>query len=353
MSPEHNLLALKTKLGTTKGELPPGHSVMPNLLMYEVARRDGLPGANAHIDAARRQVDWIVKNLDWEDPLTTKGQRLSEHITMTSLAAFQQLHPHKVPGLRRKIQDWARVMVRRSENMWDFRKLTDDGQWTPSGAKKTMWNEVGNVVGFPAALLAAAPFVDDRATKKRLHELAWSHMDNCFGRNPCGRHFSYDAPREVEGVEFGWYSYHKGGIGQLAGARFVLDGARKHVHYPYHPEKGNYGWSEGWVNFNTAFNHSLAYMARADAALQLTQEGDEVVVRLRAPLNFDIEKDEPVTLIVKGRNDASVVLTESSATSPEHIGRVRLSDLGSRRGDEVLCSYGFGYMGTRASLAVR
>ena len=40
-SPEHNLLALKTKLGTFKGELPPGHSVIPNLMMYEVAKRQG------------------------------------------------------------------------------------------------------------------------------------------------------------------------------------------------------------------------------------------------------------------------------------------------------------------------
>jgi len=348
-SPEHNLFALKTKLGTTKGELPPGHSIMPNLLMYEVATRDGLPGADKYIDAARAQVDWIVKNLDWEDPQTTKGQRMSEHITMTSLAAFLQLCPEKAPpGLREKIQQWARVMVRRSENMWDFRKLTDDGQWTPSGEKRTMWNEPGNVVGLPAALLAAAPFVEEASVKDRLHELAWSHMDNCFGRNPCGRHFSYDAPREVEGVEHGWHSYHPSGIGQLAEVRFVLDGAPKHVHYPYHPERGNYGWTEGWVNFNTAFNVSLAYVTKADTNLELQQVGDEILVRLRAPLNFDTTEEEPVTLTVKGPNSVPVTLTETSPASGEHIGRVSLSDLGAKPGDTVTCSYGFGYLATEA-----
>ena len=38
-SPEHDLLALKTKVGSTKGALPPGFSIEPNLLLYEVARR--------------------------------------------------------------------------------------------------------------------------------------------------------------------------------------------------------------------------------------------------------------------------------------------------------------------------
>ncbi len=353
-SPEHNLLKLKTKLGTTKGALPPGHSIMPNLLMYEVAKRDGLDNAKRYYYAAYRQAEWIVENLDWEDPQVTKGQRLSEHITMTSLAAFLQLCPDNSPeGLKGKIQDWAKIMVRRSANMWDFRKLTDNGQWTPSGEKHTMWNEVGNVVGLPAALLAAAPFVEDAGIHTRLHELVWSHMDNCFGRNPCGRHFSYDASREVEGVEYGWYSYHKGGIGQLAEARFVLDGAPKHVHYPYHPERGNYGWTEGWVNFNTAFNVSLAYMAKADTKLRMVQHGDTVFVRLRTPLNFDVRKDEPMELTVKGSKEVTITLVEEAPCSDTHVGQLSLSDLSVSAGETIECSYGFGYMQTSTSLTIR
>lgn len=92
----------------------------------------------------------------------------------------------------------------------------------------------------------------------------WSHFDNGFGRNPVGRHFSYDAPREIEGVEFGWFKFLPGGIGRLADARFVIDGSPKDGHYPYHPEKGDFGWTEGWIQFNTPFNLSLAWLAYAE-----------------------------------------------------------------------------------------
>lgn len=350
-SPEHNLFALKTQIGTTKGEYPPGHSVMPNLLMYAVAERDGLPDAEPYFDATYRQVEWMVEHLDWEDPQTTKGQRMSEHITMTGLAAFQQLYPERAPkGLQAKIEAWADVVIRRSDNMWDFRRLTDDGQWTPSGAKRTMWNEVGNVVGLPSAILSALPFVEDKNERQRLREIVWSHFDNAFGRNPTGRHFSYDAPREIEGVEHGWYTFHDGGIGQLADARFVLDGAPKHVHYPYNPEQGNYGWSEGWIQFNTAYNLSLAYLARAKSELSLVREGDDVVVRLRAPLNFDKTKAEPVTLKLHGPKSAAVTLTEVAPTSPDYIGRIPLEALDAEAGDRISASYGFGYMATTADL---
>ncbi|EDM26404.1 hypothetical protein LNTAR_20072 [Lentisphaera araneosa HTCC2155] len=353
-SGNHNLFELKIKIGSAKGELPPGHSIMPNLLMYEVAKRDKLKNAEHYFDAAYQQVDWIVKNLDWENPVNTKGQRLSEHLTMTSLAAFLQLCPTKSPkGLKSKIQQWAKIMIRRSNNMWDFRKLTDDGIWTPNGEKRTMWNEVGNVVGFPAAVLAAEPFIEDSASKERLHELAWSHMDNSFGRNPVGRHFSYDAPREIEGVEHGWFSYYKGGIGMLANARFVFDGAPKHVHYPYHPEKGNYGWSEGWVNFNTAFNVSLAYMAKADSKIELTQKSNEITISLRAPLNFDITKNEAITLTVHGKTSKVVTLTEKSAESPYYIAKLKISDLALKPGDTLKVNYGFGYMETTASIKIK
>jgi len=380
-SPEHNLFALKTRLGTTKGELPPGHSVMPNLLMYEVAkqcletnarlpvpnlgeidgetgfgrcrqfqsplRRDKLPDAEKFFNAAHRQVQWMVENLDWEDPQTTKGQRMSEHVTMTGLACFLQLHPDRAPaGLRKKINDWARVAVRRSNNMWDFRRLTDEGRWTPSGDKHTMWNEPGNVVGFPACALAAAPFVDDPSLRARLHELAISHMDNCFGRNPCGRHFSYDARREIEGCDLGWYSHLPGGIGKLGDVRFVLDGAPKHVHYPYHPEAGNYGWTEGWVNFNTAFNLSLAYMAKADTELTLQQKDGAVVVRLRAPLNFDYEKRETarVELHLEDGSAQEITLHEESASSAFFTGSLTPQE------KPVSASYGYGYLATEAVL---
>ena len=350
-SPEHDLLALKTKLGTTKGALPPGFSVEPNLLLHEVARREGRPDADRYFNAALRQTEWLVANLDWNDPLTTKGQRMSEWLTLTGLTHFLRVYPDRAPaGLAAKIDAWAQVAVRRSANLWDFRKLTDGDGWTPMGDKPTMWNEPGNVVGLPAALLAARPFVRDAATRTRLNELVTSHFDAMFGRNPAGRHFSYDAPREIEGVEHGWYGFHKGGIGQLEQARFVIDGSPKNQHFPYHPEVGNVGWTEGWVTFNTAFNVSLAYLAYAETSLTLRRDGDAIIVQLTAPLNFDEAKIETAEVVVTSATGATekLLVTEDSPNARTFSGRLRAP---RRTATAVEVSYGFGYLAHRATLS--
>jgi hypothetical protein len=359
----HDLLALKTKLGSTKGALPPGFSIEPNLLLYEVAKREGRADAEKYYQAACNQAGWIIANLDWNDPQSTKGQRMSEFITMTGLAHLLREYPDRAPaGLQAKINAWADVAMRRSTNLWDFRKLDDGDRWTPMGEKPTMWNEPGNVVGLPAALLAAEPFLTNAAMQARIEQLVWSHFDNLFGRNPTGRHFSYDAPREVEGVEHGWFSYLQGGIGRLADARFVLDGSPKDAHYPYHPEKGNLGWTEGWVQFNTAFNVSLAYLAWAETKIELRRDEDGILVRLQAPLNFDYAKAESgkVQLTTSTGDAETLVVTEESANSPFLTGRLTLqSGTASKPGDGVLqvapgakveAGYGFGYLGRKTEL---
>ncbi len=347
-SPEHNLLALKTKVGTTKGAYPPGFSIEPNLLMFEVARREQRPDAERFFEAAHKQAAWLIANLDWNEPLTTKGQRMSEFITLTGLGHFLRVYPDRAPpGLAAKIAAWAQVVIRRSSNMWDFRKLDDGAKWTPMGEKPTMWNEPGNVLGLPAALLAAREVLTDAATRARLEELVYAHFDNGFGRNPVGRHFSFDAPREIEGVEFGWFKFLPGGIGQLAAARFVIDGSPKDGHYPYHPEKGDFGWTEGWVQFNAAFDISLAWLAFAETQLALTREGDEVAIRLRAPLNFDYTKVETGTVQVRVGGGAwqPLTVTEESASSFFLSGRVKAPP-----GAAVEAAYGFGYLGRNAKV---
>ena len=347
-SDNHDLLATKTKIGSTKGAYPPGFSIEPNLLLHEVAGREKRPDAEKYLQAAVQQAAWMVQNLDWNDPQTTKGQRMSEFLTMTGLARLQREYPDRAPaGLAAKINDWARVVVRRAENLWDFRKLDDGARWTPMGEKPTMWNEVGNVVGLPVALLAVRLLLD-AATQKRFDELVFSHIDDCFGRNPTGRHFSYDAPREIEGVEFGWYSFYPGGIGRLAEARFVLDGAPKDGHYSYHPEKGNYGWTEGWIQFNTPYNLSLAYLAMDDTKLALRRDGDELVVRLETPLNFDYNKVETgiVTVTVNGQAQ-SVTVTEEAPNARVFTGRTKLKAV---PGATVEATYGLGYWGQKATL---
>jgi hypothetical protein len=361
-SDNHDLLGLKTKLGSTKGALPPGYSVEPNLLLYEVAKRENRRDAERYLAAAATQAEWMIANLDWNDPQTTKGQRMSEWITMTGLAHLLREYPDRAPaGLREKINAWADVVIRRSSNLWDFRKLDDGDRWTPMGDKPTMWNEPGNVLGLPAALLAAQPFVTNAATRARLEQLVWSHLDNGFGRNPVGRHFSYDAPREIEGVEHGWFSYYPGGIGRLANARFVFDGSPKDGHYPHHPERGNFGWSEGWVQFNTAFNVSLAYLAWTDTRLDLRRQGVDLVVHLEAPLNFHYGMVETGTVWVTAAEDReSVTVTEMGTNARAFAGRIRTSsEAATRAGDGILqlrpgatieAGYGYGYLGRRAAL---
>lgn len=362
-SPEHDLLALKTAIGTTKGAYPPGFSIQPNLLMHEVAKREGWPDADLYLQAAANQAEWLIANLDWNDPLTTKGQRMSEFVTVTGLAQLLADYPDRAPaGLAKKLNDWAAVLIRRSENPWDFRKLGDaPDQWTPLGEKPQMWNEVGNVVGLPAAIFAAMPFITDPAASARLEQIAWSHFDAMFGRNPTGRHFSFAAAKEIEGVKYGWYVRLPGGVGRLENVRFVLDGSAKNQHFPFHPEVGNVGWTEGWIQHNTPFNLSLAYLARHESALTLKREGDELVVRLRAPLDFDYNKVETgvVTLKSSSGDQESVTVTEESVNSPYLSARIKITPaevstgdgtLQCRDGDTVEAVYGFGYLGQHASL---
>lgn len=294
-------------IGTGKGSLPPGHSIIPNLMMYEVAKREGRDDYNKYLTAAYDQTKWLIQNLDWDDPRTTKGQRQGEWITITSFSYFQNNYPNKAPaGLVDKIQSWAQIMIDRSENMWDFRKYSDD-KWVipsiPGFNTVSGFNEPGNIAGFPAPLLAAAYVLEDPVVIHRLKELAVSHFDNMFGRNPTGRHFSYDAITDFQGADLGWFQEYQGGLGQLQNARGVLDGSPKETTYPYNPYAGDPGHTEGWVTFNTAWNVALAWFAFDATKIELfdggfieridsVKMGETVGVRLYAPLNFDGERRE-------------------------------------------------------------
>ena len=359
-SPEHNLLSLKTQLGTFKGELPPGHSIIPNLMMYEVAKLQGETNADHYFKAAYNQMEWMITNLDWEDPLTTKGQRMSEHITMRAFAYFYHQYPENRPaGLYAKIKDWAEVAIRRSNNLWDFRKFTDEGDWIPAG-----WNETGNVLGFPAAALAAKSVIKEIELQTELDRIAWSHFDNVFGRNPTGRHFSYDGPKEIEGVDQGWYNTHHGGVGLLEPVPFVFDGSPKTNHYPNHPEIGNFGWTEGWVQFNTAFNTSMAYLANSETNIEIVKKNNRSLqVRLKAPLNFDENKEDAVTLKLQHSNGNSInlLLKEEGRYSPYLSTTVQLKkrkvkygkqQIRINRGDTLWTSYGLGYFEHKASWVI-
>ncbi|MGE9268192.1 MAG: discoidin domain-containing protein, partial [Verrucomicrobiales bacterium] len=342
----HNLLETKTIIGGTKGGYPPGFSLEPNLLLHQVALREKRADAPKYLDAARRQLAWMVAELDWEDPLTTKGQRMSEHRTIPGMVLFHQLHPELVPeGFAEKITAWVGVAIRRSENLWDFRKLTDEGDWVPSGERATMWNEPGNLLGFPACAIPAKSLVSDPELRQRLDELIWANLDNAWGRNPTGRHFSFDATREFPGTELGWFSFHKGGIGQLEDARFVFDGSPKKQHYPYHPEVGNVGWSEGWIQHNTAFNLSLAHLAMDRSRLSLRNDGDELLIELHAPI-FPAEGPARPTVQLHSAQTES----QSISLSPDPQEPGRFTARMPRPAGALSAAYGHGCYATRAQL---
>ena len=236
-----------------KGRHAPGHSIQPNLLMHVVARREGRSDAVDYLAAATKQTQWLIDRFDWNDPRATKGQRMSEHKTITGLVWFLQHHPQHAPaGLPRKVADWARLMVQRSDNLWDFRRFDLAGHWTIPKL-----NEPGNLAAFTASALAASRVVDDEPLRTRLLELAVAHMDNLFGRNPQFAAAVYPE-QGFPLVERGWPICFKpdtcARIETTRGAICASPGTEK---YPFNPA-GEFRHSEGWVNFNAAWNVALA-----------------------------------------------------------------------------------------------
>lgn len=359
----HNMLALDTKVGSTKGSHPPGHSVLPNLYMYEVAKREKLPDADRFLKAATEQIQWLAAQ-DWSDPRMTKGQRMSEYVTVMGIAAFGIMHPDLKPaGYDALLSKWTQIAAARSQNMWDFRKLSDT-QWTPTGTSPQHWNEVGNVTGFPACALGIKNVLKDDKQRAVLDRLAYAHLDNMFGRNPTGRHFCYRAPSEIKGVEYGWYSFLKGGIGKLAEVEFVLDGAPKNAHYPYNPQIGNVGWTEGWVNFNTSYNMSLAMLAFDRTRITLWDEhfkqpleqvtpGQRVGIRLEAPLNFNYEQVEDAAVQVSVLEQAKPVKVTETNADARSFDAVYTVPAGLKPGDKMTVTYGEGWLQRRAQASVR
>lgn len=261
---DNNLFATQNKIGTVKGQLPPGYAIVPNLLMWEVAKRDSLKNADDYFNAFYNNCKWLVDEVDLDKPEYTKGQRMSEYITITGLTYAYETYPELCPnGTLYKINRFADVMISRSNNLWDLRQYSTKGDLT--GSMSTVWtgggtmNEVGNVAGFPAICYSIIRVINDEKKIKRLRELATSHIDNIFGRNPYRRHYGYDAPTEIEGVNVGWFEKYNGGFGNLQNVFGRLDGSPKEGAYPFNP-RASYGYTEGWVAFNTAWNTSLAYL---------------------------------------------------------------------------------------------
>ena len=360
-----DLFQTYTQIGTGKGEFPVGHSVAPNVQMYEVALREGRTDAQDYLDAAVNQAEWIVENVDVTDPLVTKGQRQGEYHLISGLAKLQLAAPDAVPaGLAAFVQDWADTVTERSDNIWDFHKYSDD-RWTiPSftgGGSGEDPNEVGNVLGFPAAALAAVHILGEGDTSDRLREIAVAQVDDVFGRNPAARMSSYRGPTEdygFEGVDRGWFREFAAGNGKLQGSRGVFDAAPKNGLYPYNPAAGDPGHSEGWVTFNTAWNEALAWRAFDATSLSVDasdpEEGSVVSVSLVAPLNMDAAGGNTAEVLV-AVNDAAptgLPVSQRASNSLDYLADLDLNAVGAVEIDTVTISYGLGYFERSTSFTV-
>ncbi len=243
-----------------KGRHAPGHSIVPNLLMHEVAKREKREDSGKYLDAAVKQAGWIVENLDWNDPRTTKGHRMSEHRTIPNLVWLLQRYPDQAPaGLKDKITQWAKVAVSRSDNMWDFRRYDLDEHWTIPKI-----NDVGNSLSLPAIATAASWVVEDPELRQRLEELATASVDHVFGRNPQLAAAPDQPDKGFPEIERGWpvrYRFDVCARLELCrGSIAALPGSEK---FPFQPE-ARFRHAEGWVNYGASWCISLAYF-RFDA----------------------------------------------------------------------------------------
>ncbi len=354
-------------IGTGKGQFPPGHSVIPNLMMHEVALREGRADEDKYFQAAYDQTQWLLDNLNWTDPRTTKGQRQGEHVTITSLAYFQENYPQRAPrGIDKKISAWADEMIRHSDNLWDYRRYSDDKWiiptiWPDRPGADNGFNEVGNIAGFPAPALAAIPHIKDTQKQQRLEELAIAYVDHIFGRNPAGRHFGFDATTDFAGVELGWYKEWQGGAGILQTARGVLDGSPKETIYPYHPEAGDPGHTEGWVTFNTAWNTGLAYLSSSSTSVKIyntqfsseisqASTGDVIGIELIAPLNANPARVEQAQVVIHIEGKPTyITLTETG----KNTSRFRTTWEINAPTDEIIVSYGLGWHQKTNTIKIR
>lgn len=250
------LLDVITTIGTGKGRDCPGHSIMPNLFMYEVAKRANRADAEEYMNAAIKQTQWIIDNLDWNNPTHTKGQRISEHKLPTALVHFYLNYPEQCPkGLKDKLTALGQRYVSTADNMWDFRRYDMEMNWTIPG-----FNECGNVIAFPACALGVAMCVDDAELKARLEQLAFSHFDATFGRNPMNAHAANHPEKAFVGVDNGFpYRYHDDVCARLELCRGSLSSLPGTEMYPFNPE-GKNRWPEGWTAYNAAWNVALAYL---------------------------------------------------------------------------------------------
>jgi len=244
------------RLHPYKGRHAPGHSIVPNLLMHEVAKREHRDDAAKYLDAAVKQAEWCVKHLDWNDPRSTKGHRMSEHRTIPNLVWLLQKYPDQAPaGLKEKINTWADVAIARSDNKWDYRRFDLEKHWSIPAI-----NDVGNLLSLPAIITAVRWVIEDEHKKARLDEISMAAVDHIFGRNPRLAAAPALPQMGFPEIERGWPKhYPKNVCARLELCRGSISTAPGSEMFPFNP-KGKYRHAEGWVNYGASWCISLAYL---------------------------------------------------------------------------------------------
>lgn len=266
----HNLFSTQSLVGGVKGCLPPGFAIVPNLMMYEVLKRDGIDGYQDYLDSAINNLTWLL-GLDLTDSKYTKGQRMNEYIVIHSLTYMYEMYSNLCPSnTYQTILNISKTFISRSNNIWDYRQYRTKNDlssntstlWVNEETSGGLCNQPGNVAGFLGVCLMLARVIDDDIISNKLKQIGISHIDHVYGRNPTGRHLCYKATTDFEDAKLGWIT-HMNGIANLEWCEGALDGSPKEASYPYNPS-ADAGYSESWVAFNTAWNMSLAYLCGED-----------------------------------------------------------------------------------------
>jgi hypothetical protein len=181
---------------------------------------------------------------------------MSEHRTIPNLVWLLQKYPGHAPaGLERKIDEWADVVIARSDNLWDYRRYDLGEHWSIPKL-----NDVGNLLALPAAATAAGWVVDDPGKRRRLEQIATAAIDHVFGRNPRLAAAPARPDMGFPEVERGWPMRYKEGVcARLELCRGSLSSAPGTEMFPFNP-RGSYRHAEGWVNYGAAWCISLAYL---------------------------------------------------------------------------------------------
>lgn len=341
------LLGVITQVGDAKGRDCPGHSVMPNLLMYEVAKRESRPEAKQYLDAAVAQAQWVVTTFDPADPRVGRGQRMSEHKLLPGLAMLLRDYPKAAPGgLADWIERWAQNEIARSDNAYDFPRI-DARDWTVPQP----FNDLGSTAAFPAIALAAESAVQSPATRDRLRQIAAAQFDELFGRNPMNAACTGDV-KAYPGLDQRWpRAFSKDVCARLELCRGTLNAIPGSENFPFAPQAG-FRHSEGWTAFNAAFNVSQAYACRADTRVELLNESGEPIDAARP--------DQSVRLHLRAfaggkahlwaDGGVAIELTPRPQSPIDFDATMKLGDLTKDTASPLTLHYGYGFLGRSLTL---